>query len=81
MTATPIITDVHANRYAPVHVEELDEWAWLLGRVKDWLLHAPPDTVEDCNDFTGPGGPRINDVIYVLGHWTVRMRALAEGRP
>ena len=27
-----ITTDVHGNRYAQVHVEELDEWAWMLGQ-------------------------------------------------
>lgn len=80
MTAIPITTDVHGNHYAPVHIEELDAWAWLLDRAEDWLLHAQPETVEDWNDFTGPGGPRINDVIYLLGHWTVRMRALADRR-
>lgn len=81
MNTTPAITtDVHGNRYAPVHIEELDEWAWLLGRLEDWLEHVQPATAQDWDDFTGPCGARIDDVIYVLGHWTVRMRALAEGR-
>ena len=73
-----ITTDVHGNRYAQVHVEELDEWAWMLGRLEDWLLHAAEETTEDWADFTGPGGPRLSDVTYVLGHWTIRMRRLAE---
>lgn len=81
MTAMAITTDVHGNRYAAVHVEELDEWAWLLSRLEDWLLHAQPETIDDWNHFTGPSGPRLDDIVYVLGHWTIRMRALAEGRP
>lgn len=74
----PLITDAHGNRYAPVHVEELDEWAWLLDRLEDWLSHAQPETIEDWDDFPGPG---IDDVVYVLGHWSIRMRNLAEGQP
>lgn len=80
MTAMAITTDVHGNRYAAVHVEELDEWSWLLGRIEDWLLHASEETIEDWNNFTGPYGARIDVVVYVLGHWSIRMRALAEGR-
>lgn len=80
MSAPGITTDRFGNRYAPVAVEELDEWAWLLGQLEDWLLHAQDETVEDWHEFTGPCGPRIHDVTYVLGHWSVRMRNLAEGR-
>lgn len=80
MTAMPIATDMHGNRYATVHVEELDEWSWLLAQLEDWLRHASDDTVEDWNHFTGPCGARIEDIVYVLSHWSVRMRALAEGR-
>lgn len=76
-----ITTDDYGNHYAAVHVEELDEWAWLLARLEDWLLHARPETVEDWDEFSGPGGARIGDVVYVLGHWAIRMRNLAEGRP
>lgn len=80
MSGMPITTDVHGNRYAAVHVEELEEWAWLLARLEDWLLHAADETVADWNDFTGPCGTRVEDITYVLGHWSVRMRRLAEGR-
>lgn len=80
MSAPAITTDEFGNRYAAVAIEELDEWAWLLGQLEDWLLHAHDGTVEDWHDFTGPCGPRMKEVIYVLGHWSVRMRRLAEGR-
>lgn len=80
MTAMPITTDIHGNRYAAVHVEELDEWAWLLGRLEDWLTNADIETVRDWNEFTGPCGASIDNIVYVLGHWSVRMRNLAEGR-
>jgi hypothetical protein len=80
MTAMAITTDIHGNRYAAVHVEELDEWAWTLGQLEDWLLHAAEETVEDWAEFTGPCGPRLDHIIYVLGHWSVRMGNLAEGR-
>lgn len=81
MSASAVTTDTYGNRYAAVAVEELDEWAWLLGRLEDWLAHAAPDTEVDWNDFAGPGGTRLKDVVYVLGHWAVRMANLAEGRP
>lgn len=80
MTAMPITTDIHGNRYAAVHVEELDEWAWLLARLGAWLEHASDETVKDWAEFAGPCGARIEDIVYVLGHWNIRMRALAEGR-
>ena len=76
-----LITDRHGNRYASVHIEELDEWAWLLGRLGDWMTHASPDTTNDWNTFFGPCGPHLNDVTYVLGHWTVRRHTLANRRP
>lgn len=80
MSGMPITTDVHGDRYAAVHVEELDEWAWLLAQLEDWLLHASEETISDWDSFTGPFGPGAEQVIYVLGHWSVRMRNLAEGR-
>jgi hypothetical protein len=81
MNAPTIITDIHGDRYALVHVEELDEWAWLLGRVEDWLLHAGDDTVVDWTGFAGPCGARIDDVTDLLGRASVRMLDLARGRP
>lgn len=80
MNAPSFTTDSHGNRYAAVHIEELDEWAWLLGQIEDWLLHASDETIENFNEFTEPCGPRIGDVVDTLGHWTIRMRELAEGR-
>ena len=80
MTAPVIATDDHGNRYAAVHVEELDEWAWLLGRLEDWLLRASDDTAQDWAEFSGPCGARIDEIVHVLGNWSIRMRALAEGR-
>lgn len=81
MSTMAQVTDTHGNCYAPVDIEELDEWAWLLGRLEDWLAHACDETVEDWNDFTGPCSARIDDVVYVLDHWTVRMANRAEGQP
>jgi hypothetical protein len=82
MNTMPIITDTYGNRYAAVAVEELDEWAWLLTQIEDWLLHAHPDTIADWNEFNGSCGsvhPRLAHVTYMLGHWAIRMRNLAEG--
>ncbi len=81
MTPPAITTDVHGGRYAAVHVEELDDWAWLLGRVEDWLLHADDETIADWAAFSGFSGARIDDVIDTLGRASVRMRDLARGRP
>lgn len=81
MNAPVLATDAHGNRYAAVHVEELDEWAWLLARVEDWLLHARDETGDDWAEFFDPDGPRLGDVAEEFGQWTLRMRALAQGRP
>jgi hypothetical protein len=81
MNAPAITTDGFGNRYAAVAVDELDEWAWLLGRLEDWLLHAATETVEDWVNFTGPCGPRLEQIVYMLGHYSLRMRHLAEGHP
>ncbi len=81
MTAPTIVSDVHGDRYACVHIEELDGWAWLLGRIEDWLLHAHHDTVADWAQFSEPRGDDIADIADMLGRWSVRMRNLAEGRP
>lgn len=81
MTVPQITTDTHGNRYAVVHVAELDDWAWLLGRLADWLGHAAEKTAQDWANFAGPGGIGLTDVVYVLGHWAPRMRALGAAPP
>ena len=40
MSVPGITTDTHGNRYAAVPVAELDDWAWMLSRLEDWLGHA-----------------------------------------
>ncbi len=80
MSAPVIRTDHYGNRYAAVAIEELDEWAWLLARLEDWLGHAQPDTRADWEDFAGPCGAGLEEIVYVLGHWAMRMSNLAEGR-
>jgi len=80
VSAPEITTDVYGNRYAAVPVEELDEWRWLLVRLEDWLLNADPQTAADWAEFTGPCGPRLEQIIYVLGHWSIRMGNLAGDR-
>lgn len=79
MSAPVMRTDHPANRYAAVAVEELEEWAWLLARLEDWLGHGQPDTRADWEDFAGPGGAGLEEIVYVLGHWAMRMRNLTEG--
>lgn len=79
MSAPPITTDIYGNRYAAVPVEELDDWRWLLTRLEDWLLRDDPEIAADWAEFTGPCGPKLEEIIYVLGQWSIRMRNLAEG--
>lgn len=76
----PIITDVYGNCYTAVPVEDLEEWRWLLLRLEDWLLNADPETAADWAEFTGPYGPRLEEIIHLLGQWSIRMRNLAEDR-
>ena len=81
VTVTSLITDAHGDRYAPVFVDELTDWSWLLRQLEDWLLHADHDTIADWTQFAGPRGTTVDDLIDMLGRWSVRMRNLAQGRP
>jgi len=70
------------ERIVGVPAGELDEWAWLMAHVADWLAAAGPEVVEDHRRFVGPGGsPRLPDVAWALRAMSERMRALAGGRP
>jgi hypothetical protein len=67
------LTDIHGDRYAPVHVEELDKWAWLLGRVEDWLLHAndsrdPCGSSRDRHQTIGAGQIGEDGFAELLAH-------------
>lgn len=82
MSHATITREGPAQGYATVHVEELDHWGRLLGRIEDWLLHADDDTIAHCwAQFAGPWGEDIDEITDTLGRATVRMRDLAQGRP
>lgn len=72
-----IITDRYGNKYSPVCMLELGDWAWLLGHLEDWLLHAHEDTISDYEEHFAPCGPKLEYVISTLGNMSVRMRKLA----
>jgi len=69
------------DRIVAVAAGELDEWAWLIAHVADWLAHAGPATLEDHRRFVEPGGPGLGDVAWTLGAMSERMRSLAGVRP
>ncbi len=66
---------------AKIHVDDLEDWAWILAHVEDWLAHAGDATIEDHAVFAGPCRPCLDDVIYMLGHMASYMTTLAEGAP
>jgi hypothetical protein len=68
--------DLDPDLKVTVDAGELDEWAWLLSHVEDWLLHAQPDTIADYQDFAR--SPRFDDVVATLGQFSVRMHRLAR---
>ncbi len=72
-------TDEHGNRYATVHVENVEEWAGLLSWIGEWLGQAQPETVEDWTGFFGPNRLSLDVVAEILGEWSVAMRGLVEG--
>ena len=41
--------------FVAMHREELDEIAWTLGVIEDWLLHAPDEVYADLAAFAGHG--------------------------
>lgn len=78
MTPPPFIVDGHSNHYTPVHVEDLDEWADLVGLIEDWLLHASDETLAELADFGSSPRP-AEPVIAELGALCVQLRRLARG--
>jgi len=56
MTATPTTPAANADdgflRLAVLQVEDL---AWLIGVLEDWLLHASDDAYDDLAEFAGRG--------------------------
>ena len=73
----PPLTDAHGNRYAPVHVDDLEDWADLVGLIEDWLLHASDETLAELADF-GPTRRPVDPLIRDLGALCVRLRRLAH---
>lgn len=69
---------IDPERLVGVAAGELDEWAWLMAHVADWLAHAGPAASADHRRFTEPCGPRLEDVAWTLGAMSERMRALAR---
>jgi hypothetical protein len=60
---------------------ELDEWAWLMALLEDWLATSDNDTRRDYTDHVGPCGPQLADVVWTLGSMAARMRNLTGSRP
>jgi hypothetical protein len=79
--ATTLQTDENGVVCAAVPVEELEDWAWLLRRLEEWLGDATAETRRDWEAFSGPCGSSLEDVVAVLGRWALRMGWLAMGRP
>ncbi len=49
------LDDGEGDEFVRVHVEELDEIAWTLGLIEDWLLHTTDDVYADLAAFAGNG--------------------------
>jgi len=41
--------------FVRIHRDDLDEIAWSLRLIEDWLLHAPDDVYADLATFAGNG--------------------------
>ncbi len=77
MSTPNSVDDGAGNRWAAVAAEELEEWAWLLAWLEDWLIYADHDTAANWADFAGPRCGSLDDVAVMLGQRVVRMRRLA----
>ncbi len=69
------------DRVVAVEAGELDEWAWLMAFIEEWLGNSEIETRRDFADHAGPCGPRLADVVATLDNMAIRMWALAGGRP
>lgn len=69
------------DRVVGVVAGELDEWAWLMALLEDWLGNSDHDTRRDYAEHVGPCGPKLADVVWTLASMAQRMRNLAGSRP
>lgn len=69
------------ERIVRVAAWELDEWAWLCARLEEWLSDCDWDTKRDFEDHypVRYGGPKLDDVTWMLASMANRMRNLASG--
>lgn len=69
---------VHRDRVIEVDAGELDDWAWLLGHLHDWLSHTNKATIADYHRFDNPYD-RFDQIVVTLENFSVRAGRLAHG--
>jgi hypothetical protein len=67
------------DRPVAVAAGELDEWAWLLGRLTSWLDQTGPPTATDFARYFHRS-PTLEGAIWHLDQISERMAALLDGR-
>jgi hypothetical protein len=67
------------DRPVAVPAGELDEWAWLLGRLTSWLDQTGPPTAADFARYFHRS-PTLEGAIWHLDQISERMAALLDGR-
>ena len=56
MTATPATAPGHTDDgWLRLPVLTIEDLAWLIGILEDWLLHASDDAYDDLTEFAGRG--------------------------
>lgn len=78
------VTDAFGEPMGAIYLHDLTDWAFLTERLECWLAHSSPATRADYDAFLvdrfGPAdGPRLDDIVWMLGAMSARMRALING--
>jgi len=78
------VTDAFGEPMGAIYLHDLTDWAWVAERVEWWLTNSSAATRADYDAFLvdrfGPcDGPRLDDIVWMLGAMSVRMRALING--
>jgi hypothetical protein len=79
-------SDAYGDVMTAVYVHDLDDWAFALGRIEDWIANAEEETHDDyarhvAERYGRHAGPQLPELMWMVGTMAARMRALVDGAP
>ena len=79
-------SDAYGDVMTVVYLHDLDDWAFALGRIEDWLANAGEETFDDyarhiVERYGSHAGPQLSELAWMVAAMVGRMRALVNGAP